>query len=241
MSCKALPMARRSAKPTEAAPQSDGGASTTTPAPPATLHVTLYELTQGTVLHRVHLEKYQADQFNPGVQGNARFSPIRNNQDEPIPTLYGGTTMDCALMETVFHDVPHTAGFKSFDKGKLADQEHSVIEVGQPLQLVDLASVPLRKLGVTRKQLIDTEKDQYPATRKWAEAIHGQCPQAQGLSWVSRQDDSARAVMIFGDRIPDGALRPQGASRSLLDDGGTYDAVLDLAERIGVSVVSGMS
>jgi hypothetical protein len=36
---------------------------------------------------------------------------------------------------------------------------------------LDLSSVPLRKLGVTRKQLIDTEKDQYPATRKWAEAI----------------------------------------------------------------------
>ena len=144
-------------------------------------------------------------------------------------------------METVFHDVPHTAGFKSFDKGRLVERVYSTVQIEQPLQLVDLTSVPLRKLGVTRKQLIDTEKDQYPATRKWAEAIHRQCPQAQGLSWVSRQDDSARAVVLFGDRIPDGAHRANGNPRSLLDDGDTYDVVLDLADRIGVNIVPGKS
>lgn len=234
-------MAKRRAKPaggTQPLPPADK-AFCCTPAPPDTLHVTLTSLGKGESLHRVHQSKYLADQFNPGVHGNARFSPIQDEYGKPIPTLYGGTTMDCALMETVFHDVPHTAGFKSFDKGKLVDQVHSTVQVEQELQLVDLASVPLRKLGVTRKQLIDTEKDQYPATRRWAEAIHHQCPQAQGLSWVSRQDDAARAVVLFGDRIPDGALQPEGRSRSLLDDGDAYDAVLDLADRIGVSIVPG--
>ncbi len=233
-------MAEQGAKPADGAaplPLADQ-ASSSTPAPHDGLHVTLTPLTKGDVLHRVHQSKYRADQFNPGVQ-NARFSPIQDEHGSPIPTLYGGTTMECALMETVFHDVPHTAGFKSFDKGKLVDHVHSTVQIEQQLQVVDLASVPLRKLGVTRKQLIDTEKDQYPATRKWAEAIHRQCPQAQGLSWVSRQDDSARAVVLFGDRIHDGALRPNGNSRSLLDDGGTYDVVLDLADRIGVNIVPG--
>jgi hypothetical protein len=236
-------MAKRSAKPaggTKPSPPA-GEASCSTPAPPDKLHATLTSLAQGEVLHRVHQSKFQADQFNPGVHGNARFSPIQDEHGKPIPTMYGGTTMACALMETVFHDVPHTAGFKSFDKGRLVGQVHSTVKIERGLQLIDLASVPLRKLGVTRKQLIDTEKDQYPATRKWAEAIHRQCPQAQGLSWVSRQDDSARAVVLFGDRIPDGALRPAGNSRSLLDDGNAYDAVLDLADRIGVNIVPGKS
>lgn len=210
-----------------------------TPEPPATLHVTCTPLASGTVLHRVHQSQYLADQFNPGRQGNARFSPIQDEQGHAIPTLYAGTAMACALMETVFHDVPHTAGFKSFDKGKLVGQVHSTVRVEAALQLVDLASVPLRKLGVTRQQLIDTEKDQYPTTRQWAAAIHHQCPQAQGLSWVSRQDDSARAIVLFGDRIPSGALRPGADSRSLLEDVDAYDAVLDLAERIGVHVVMG--
>lgn len=236
-------MARRSSKPaggTVPLPPADE-ASSSTPAPPGKLHATLTSLEKGAVLHRVHQDKYQADQFNPGVLGNARFSPILDEHGKSIPTLYGATTMACALMETVFHDVPHTAGFKSYDKGKLVEQVHSTLQVEQELQLVDLASVPLRKLGVTRKQLIDTEKDQYPGTRKWAEAIHRQCPQAQGLSWVSRQDDSARAVVLFGDRIPAGALQPIGNSRSLLADGGTYDAVLDLADRIGINIVPGKS
>ena len=142
-------------------------------------------------------------------------------------------------METVFHDVPHTAGLKTFDKNKLAGQVHSTLRVQHAIQLVDLASVPLRKLGVTRKQLIDTEKAQYPATRQWARAIHRQCPRAQGLSWVSRQDDAARAVVLFGDRIPEDTVQPQGVSRSLLDDIDAYDAVLELADRIGVNIVKG--
>lgn len=214
-------------------------AASATPAPPATLHATLTELPKGQVLHRIHQEQYRADQFNPGMRGNARFSPIQDGQGQPIPTLYGGTTMECALMETVFHDVPHTAGFKTFDKSKLAGQLHSTVEVVQSMKVVDLASVPLRKLGITRRQLIDTEKDQYPATRKWAEALHRQYPDVQGLLWVSRQDDSARAVMLFGDRIPSGSLRPQGVSRSLVDDGNTYDDILGLADRIGVAIIPG--
>lgn len=235
-------MAKRGVKPGETNPSfSPVDASSSTPVPPDNLHATLTSIATGEVLHRVHLGKYQADQFNPGVYGNARFSPIQDGHGKPIPTLYGGTTIDCALMESVFHDVPHTAGFKSFDKDNLVEQVHSVVQVQQELQLVDLTSVPLRKLGVTRKQLIDTEKDQYPATRKWAEAIHAQCPQAQGLFWVSRQDDSARAVVLFGDRVPEKALRPEGASRSLLDDADAYDAVLDLADRIGVNIVTGKS
>ena len=217
-------------------PHPDSDSPSSTPSPPDKLHVTLISLDPGVVLHRVHQDKYPAEQFNPGTHGNARFSPIKDEHGNPIATLYGGTTMQCALMETVFHDVPHTAGFKSFDKGKLMGQMHSTVQVDHALQLVDLASVPLHKLGLTRVQLIETEKDQYPATRRWAEAIRRQCPQAQGLSWISRQDDSARAVVLFGDRIPDGTLRPHGSPRSLLDDGATYDAVLD---RIGVNIVPG--
>ena len=219
--------------------QTTDESSSSTPAPPGKLHVSLTAIAKGVVLHRVHQSIYQSDQFNPGIQGNARFSPIQDERGNPIPILYCGTTVQCALMETIFHDVPHSAGFKSFDKGKLARQVHSTIQIERELQLVDLTSVSLRKLGVMRKQLIDTEKSQYPATRSWAAAIHDQCPKAQGLFWVSRQDDSACAVVLFGDRIPDGALRSIGISRSLLGDADAYDVVLDLADRIGVNLVQG--
>lgn len=136
--------------------------SLATPEPTGRLHASFTELVEGTVLYRVHQSQYRADEFNPGVRGNARFSPIQDDHGQAIPVLYAGTTLPCALMETVFHDVPHSAGFKSFDRAKLAGQVRSTIRVEAGLQLVDLSSVALRKLGVTRKQLIDTEKDQSP-------------------------------------------------------------------------------
>lgn len=142
-------------------------------------------------------------------------------------------------MESVFHDVSHAPGFKHYDQRELEGQLHSEVKVKRELKLADLSSVALRKLGAQCKQLIDTEKDQYPATRRWAEALHAQHPEIRGLSWISRQDDSARAVMLFGDRIPKGALHQVGDSRSLLKEEQTYAQLLNLADRIGVDIVPG--
>ncbi|AXF76792.1 RES family NAD+ phosphorylase [Erwinia tracheiphila] len=203
------------------------------------LNITPYLLKKGTVLHRVHQEQYAADQFNPGLRGNARFSPIQNAEGEPVPTIYAGVTKDCAMMETVFHDVSFAPGVKTYDKSKLKGQVHSTLEVVEDLELLDLTNVSLRKLGVSRKALIDTEKDQYPNTRKWAEKLYQQSPAAQGLRWVSRQDDTAFAMMLFGDRIKPGSLCQTDESLSLVHHPATYDDVLDLAGRLDVLIVPG--
>lgn len=213
--------------------------ASTVPAPPAVLHITSVTWKAGTALHRVHLDVYAADAFNPGTKGNARFSPIVNAVGKPIPTLYGGTSFNCAAMETVFHDVPFAPGLKTFAKHKLEGQLHSVLAITATLTLADLRNVPLRKLGVERKQLIDTEKDTYGQTRKWAQAIHAQHAHIQGLSWTSRQDDSAMGVMLFGDRVRAGVLTQRGSSRVLLDDGPAYAELLTLADMIGACVVAG--
>ena len=221
------------------ASKSKSASASTVPDPPAVLHITIAAWTAGVVLHRVHLDVYAAEAFNPGVEGNARFSPIVNAAGKPIPTLYGGTSFNCAAMETVFHDVPFVPGLKTFAKHKLEGQLHSVLASTAALTLADLRNVPLRKLGVERKQLIDTEKDTYGQTRKWAAAIHAQHAHIQGLCWTSRQDDSAMAVMLFGDRIGAGVLTRRDASRALLDDGPAYMDLLTLADMIGVRVVAG--
>ncbi len=196
---------------------------------------------RGQLIHRIHLDRYAPEAFNPGLAGNARFSPIRSTAGDPIPTLYGGTTFDCAAMETLFHDVPFAAGLKTFDKGKLDGQVHSVLRTHANLVLADLSNVALRKLGVARRRLIDTEKDHYPATQRWAEAIHAQGTDIQGLCWISRQDDRAQAVMLFGDRINRATLEPAAPSRSVLLDLDAYAGLLALAERIGALLVAGKS
>jgi len=50
----------------------------TVPDPPAVLHITTATWEAGVALHRVHLDVYAAEAFNPGVKGNAKFSPIVN-------------------------------------------------------------------------------------------------------------------------------------------------------------------
>lgn len=211
------------------------------PAPPADLARLLTMMTwpKGKVIHRIHLNLYASGAFNPGLKGNARFSPIKAADGASIPTLYGGTTFDCAAMETVFHDVPFAAGLKTFDKQKLTDQVYSQVTPKRNLGLVDLSTTALRKLGVQRSQLIDTEKDAYPNARKWAEAIHARCPRAEGLCWVSRQDDRALAIVLFGDRVATSDLSPSGAPRNLLTDIPLYADLVALADRVGVNLVDG--
>ena len=209
------------------------------PEPPANL-AALVEPTvwrRDTLIHRIHLNAYASNAFNPGVRGNARFSPIRDVHGNSIPTLYGGTTFDCAAMETVFHDIPFTTGLKTFDKSlKLSGQVYSQLHPRRDLALADLSNTTLRKLGIARHQLIDTEKDIYPQTRVWAEAIHRFCPTLDGLSWVSRQDDRARALMLFGDRAASNDLVAPGAPRDIAFDPAIYDNLLKLADRIGVLI-----
>jgi hypothetical protein len=212
------------------------------PAPPDDLAKLLKTVTwpKGQVIHRIHLKIYGSSEFNPGLRGNARFSPIKASDGASIPTLYGGTTFDCAAMETVFHDVAFTAGLKTFDKQKLTDQVYSQVTPKRDLNLADLSATALRKLGVQRNELIDTEKDKYPDTRKWAEAIHVACPSAEGLCWVSRQDDRAFAIVLFGDRLAATDLLPTGGPHSVLADVPVYANLLTLADRIGVNIVDGM-
>jgi hypothetical protein len=214
-------------------------AGTAVPVPANDLGTRIRTMTwpKGQVIHRIHLSLYGACEFNPGTKGNARFSPIRNAAGVSIPTLNGGTSFDCAAMETVFHDVPFAPGLKTIDQAKLANQVYSLVKPRRDLALVDLSSTALTSIGLRRGDLIDTEKDQYPGTWQWAEAIHEQCPTIEGLCRVSRQDDRARAVMLFGDRIPTRDLALANATRSVLTDVDLFSNLLDLAHRIGVEVV----
>jgi hypothetical protein len=175
-------------------------------------------------------------EFNPSSTGNARFSPLADTAGPVIPTLYAGTTLDCALMETVFHDVPFVAGPKMWSKAThVAGKVWSQLTLSRGLALIDLSAVPLRKLGISRKDLIECDGSQYPETRAWARALHDQYPDAEGLTWTSRQADPARALVLFEDRLKGHVLNPSGSPTPLLlSDGSATPEILILAQRLGV-------
>jgi hypothetical protein len=207
------------------------------PPPPKSLDATLVTWGGGLKFHRVHDLAFGGSEFNTSIKGDARFSPITDDAGVVIPTLYAGTTLDCALMETIFHDLPFKAGFKPFSKLKMDGRVHSVLNPTADLLLIDLSTVALHKLGVKRTQLIDTTKAHYPATRRWAQALYTQFPAAQGLRWTSRQDDQAHAVMLFGTRVGPSNLGWNISSESLLIEGHAHPEIIDLATRIGVTFV----
>ena len=207
------------------------------PPPPKSLDATLIIWGGGLEFHRVHDLAFGSSEFNTSTKGNARFSPITDDAGVLIPTLYAGTTLDCALMETIFHDVPFKAGFKPFSKLKMDGKVHSVVLPTADLRLIDLSTIALHKLGVKRTQLIDTTKAHYPTTRRWAQALCTQFTAAQGLRWTSRQDDQAHAVMLFGARMSPSDLGWHSLSESLLQDGHASPSVIDLAARIGLTLV----
>lgn len=208
-----------------------------TPLPTGALKLAPRIWKAGTEIHRIHESKYRADEFNGSGDGNARFSPIATSNGAVIPTLYGGGDFECAAMEVPFHDVPFEPGLKTVNKSKrLAPLRYSIVVPRHDLTLADLTNVALRKLGVARRQLIDTDKDQYPRTRQWAVAIHAQDESLQGLYWTSRQDDTQPAIMLFGDRLASGELESAEEPRSLIDDRAVYRLILGLAERLGVNI-----
>ena len=140
-------------------------------------------------------------------------------------------------METIFHDVPFVAGFKPLSIAKLAGKVRTVFTPKVDLKLVDLGSIALRRLGVDRAHLIATTKWHYPETRRWAERFYAQFGDVQGLRWTSRQDDSAQAVMLFGTRANSRDLVVSGPSTPLLAGDLASGAVIDLAMRLGVTLV----
>jgi hypothetical protein len=175
-------------------------------------------------------------EFNSANVGSARFSPLVDTTGTVIPTLYAGTTLDCAMMETVFHDVPFVPGPKNWSKAThISGKVYSQLFLSRDLALIDLSAIPLRKLGISRVELIESDASHYPKTRTSALALHDQYRAAEGLTWTSRQADPARAIVLFEDHLAAATMTVTRSPVSLLQpDGSAISEVIGLAQRLGV-------
>jgi hypothetical protein len=191
-------------------------------------------------LWRMHSNSYRATQFNPSNRSDARFSPIERPDGTTIPVLYAASTLVGAMMEIVFHDVPTPPDGHILDIDTLREQNLAVsrIRPKRRLQTVDLSAKGLKRLGLHRTDLVDTPVTAYPRTRDWAAWFHAATP-AKGLLWTSRQEDTARAVALFGDRLAESAFKVEVDREPLCEDE-HLDALLDLAEHIGIEQIFGL-
>jgi RES domain len=162
-------------------------------------------LDPGTSIYRIHSLRFHATGFNPGL-GRGRFHPFADRRGRQVPTMYGSSSLDGALSETVFHSVPVRGRNRAIRRSTLRHLALSIVTPERALTLVRLHGHGLRRLRVTRRELIETEADEYPNTIRWASALHRADAQFDGLEWVSRQHDTSRALVLFGDRVTEAEL-----------------------------------
>lgn len=158
-------------------------------------------LKKGTVLHRVHLTRFAGNAFNPCAGGRTRFAPIADANGQCVPSLYAGSTLNSAIYETIFHDVPAKAAFKTVRRREVHSRSHTELTLQAHLDMFSLRAVDLRKWRIKRQQLIGSSAKLYGQTARWAEAIHHAFPRADGLVWTSNQCNPDSAFLFFGDRV----------------------------------------
>ncbi|WP_394059829.1 RES family NAD+ phosphorylase [Alcaligenes sp. WGS1538] len=195
----------------------------------------------GRAIHVLHDAAYPPESFNPGVDGQGRlrkptrFAPIRDGAGRVVPYLYGGSSLDCAIFETVFHDVPLDAADKFVDLSLHAHRGHGQVVPRRDLKLVDLTSEGLHRLKVPKSELIASPARAYESTALWAQALHHHCSDADGLLWMSRQRDRDHALLLFGDRLA-GMLSGTRMGGVLGTDPALRDAVFTAGLRAGIEV-----
>jgi hypothetical protein len=189
-------------------------------APPADLAAPNLEYLQPRALiHRVHGSRYPGDAFNPCKGDPSRFAPMYASSKSCVPSLYAADTLTAAVYETLFRDIAATTDIKVVAQADVRARTHSMIEIQERIALATLYAPGLKRWGLTVTDLVITPKSAYPTTTQWAQAIHHQFPEAQGLKWMSNQASDAAAYLIFGDRVSEGWGRVVGARDGATDKG----------------------
>ena len=134
-----------------------------------------------------------ATDFNPGVGAATRFgffgTPV-------VPIMYAADSEEAAIAETLLHDIPVEGGNLPWDA--YSGKALAVLEVTSDLRLAAMHGMKLRQHGVGPEDVTSSPASTYPSTVKWAEAAHG-CG-VDGMVWMSRLCNSAKAYVFFGDR-----------------------------------------
>lgn len=186
---------------------------------------------------RVHHSRFGATEFNPGRGDGGRFDPFHDHQRVVVPTLYGASTLNSALSETIFHDIP-VRGDRRLAATTLMPLQASTLQAPRALRLIDLRGFGLQRLGVSRRELIDSPTDHYSVTRAWAAALYAAVENADGMIWMSRQHDTSEAILLFGARIERHELEVIAPPRPLAPGGRLEPVVFIAAEAAGITIVS---
>jgi len=210
------------------------------PSPPDLRRVTPLFATwrRGAPIVRVFNHDYPPNAFNPGTGGGVRgrFHFFDDAAGAVVPAMYGSDQDDGAIAETVFHDVPVRGAARVVLESRLTTLSIVTLMPARDLRLVELLGFGLRRLEVRADDLTSTESADYPATVQWAKAFHAAFADVDGLVWMSRQFNAAKAVVLFGDRVAADDLQLLAPPLPLAFGPGRT-RVDDAANRAGIAIV----
>lgn len=166
------------------------------PNPPQPFDPDAVTLPARETLFRVHTKTRTGHQFNPGMGAPTRFAYFG---DPAVPVLYAASTEQAAIAESLLHDVPLTGG--RLMPSAYRDKRMSRLGINRELRLASFLGLGLRRLGVSADQVTTTAAAHYDRTVLWAQAAHA--AGFDGLVYMSRQCNSDRAYVFFGDRAED--------------------------------------
>jgi hypothetical protein len=203
-------------------------------------------LRAGTAWYRVYNATWGYDEHNRGY-GDARFSPI----DDPVdggrlPSMYLAATPAAALLETVFHDVHHDSGRIIYERN-LRGMLMAHVRAPAVASLADLRDPELVRLGLRREQIVSSDAEHYPCTRRLAVAALGQAHgrrKVHGLIWHSRQSelagqDPVEVMVLYGGTrysATRGSWRLFGPGASSLFEGSGRLFVDEIAESLSAVI-----
>ena len=202
-----------------------------TPVPPKPFNPQTATLDVGTQLYRVFTAAVgrSATTSNPGFGAPTRFAffgaPV-------IPVLYAAATEEAAVAETILHDIPVGGGILPYDK--YARTVMARLQVVRPVRLGILHGLGLRRLKVTAAELTASGADTYLDTVDWARAAYD--AELDGLVWMSRLCNDAKAYVFFGDRC-DGAFIQDSTFGRLFATGADQLWLIDLCAPLHVDVL----
>ena len=171
--------------------------------------------------------------FNLGW-GRSRFAPIQLT-GTAAHTYYAASTLDCALLESVLHDIDLDRP-SFFDLTLLQNYRVAKLRMRGSVQYVSFHSHDLPRLGLSRRQLIEALPEDQHLTRAWAQAALEQRTTAQAIAYTSRRNDAGRCLMLIEQRLPqppfeilhDASLGAAGRLRS---------STLELISSLGIATL----
>lgn len=202
------------------------------PDPPVPLDLAVDVWPAGTEIVRVHSLARSPSAFNPDP-GLARFRPVNNPTGALVATLFGGEAVEAAFAETVFHDLVPAAR-RSLSFARIEQRAVSWFQLTRDLRLGQLHGFGLLRAGVKASELTDTPPRTYRQTARWGQAIYEHPERVDGIAWMSRQFNSQRALMLWGDRVSEADIGFRSGSTLPLFMGAGLELVSDIALRAGL-------